>query len=167
MGKILIILLLFLSGCYTERKARSDIAKAHLNYPSILPALCADLFPVIETTIPGDTVFVTDTVFDAIFLHSDTTILNDTVRIVKTLPGKTVTVTNTITRVDTIIKVNTAEIAACAIARDNALQLAAEKTADVAKYKKLYRRWLWISLGLLAAALVWGYFKVKSSIIKK
>lgn len=158
---LLWITVLILSGCYTERKARQDISKAHLNYPSILPELCADLFPITETTIPGDTIFVTDTVFDAIFFPSDTTIINDTVRIVKTLPGKTITVTNTITRVDTIIKVNTAEIAACSIARDNALQLAAEKTADVAKWKKRANVRGLILLGLLLAAGVWTYFKIK------
>lgn len=158
---LLWIAVLILSGCYTPKRAAKQVAKASIVYPSVVAEICADLFPITETTIPGDTVFVTDTVFDAIFFPSDTTIINDTVRIVKTLPGKTITVTNTITRVDTIIKVNTAEIAACSIARDNAIQLAAEKTADVAKWKKRANVRGLILLGLLAAVLVWGYFKIK------
>lgn len=155
------VTVLILSGCYTERKARQEMSKAHLNYPSILPELCADLFPVTEITIQGDTVFVTDTVFDAIFFPSDTTILNDTVRIVKTLPGKTVTITNTVTRVDTIIQKSTAEIAACSIARDGAIKLANDNAATAAKWKKRATLYGFSALGLILVIGVWTYFKIK------
>lgn len=157
----IILSLWLLCGCYNQRKAQQQVAKADASYPSIIAELCAEKFPITEKIVKGDSVFKTDTVSDMIFIPADTVTINDTVRITKTLPGKTITVTNTIIRTDTIYKENTAALAACALARDNAIKLALAEKTRADKWKKRADTRGIILLGLILAFGVWGYFKIK------
>lgn len=156
-----LIIILLLAGCYSPKNARKQVMKVDLNYPDILVQYCRDKFPVVERIVKGDSVFVTDTVTDLIFIEADTVTVNDTVRITKTLPGKTITVTNTITRVDTIEIKTTADLKICETTRDQAVKLLTDKTAEASKHKKGKRNWMLLSLGLFIAIGVWTYFKIR------
>lgn len=80
MKKIL-ILALMLSGCYSQKKASKQIARAGIEYPELIAANCAEKFPVtakegkpIVTYLPADNKDYTgklDSLSDALnWMHS-------------------------------------------------------------------------------------------------
>lgn len=106
---LIFVLLVFMAvglfGCATQKKAE----KYYKKHPVELAKECADKFPVRDTVLKGDSVFVYDTLW-GLETHIDTLISEPQV-IVQT---KTVTVpkvvTKTITIRDTVIRENTAKI---------------------------------------------------------
>lgn len=128
------LIILLLTGCYTERKAKEQFSKAAVAYPAIPAAYCATEFPVKDSVIK-DTLLTTDTIFIQGGITEDTVIINDTVRItvIKTLPGKVIT--NTIHITDTIIRENTAAIKSCEIDKSKTIDLLVKKTSEADKYK--------------------------------
>lgn len=146
------ILFIFLSGCYNQRKAQQQVMKADSSYPYIIAKLCADKFPVIETVIKGDSVIVYDTVQGEGIIITETITVKDTVTITKTLPPKVIT--KNVYRVDTIVKENKAAIKACEISRDQALQIATDKTAEATIWKKKAKNRFWTLVGVGGAGLL-------------
>ena len=64
---LLLIVLILFSSCYTQKKAKKDIYKIKGNYPKLLDKYCADEFRSDrkDSIIKGDTVTITDTLFDS------------------------------------------------------------------------------------------------------
>lgn len=148
MIRYLLLILLF-CGCFSERKANKQFAKAVVAFPKIGAEFCANEFPVKDSIIK-DTVLTTDTILIQGGVIEDTVIVNDTVRItiVKTLPAKVIT--NTVHIRDTIIRENTAALKSCEIDKSKTIDLLVKKTDEANKYKGQARTrgwWLW---GLIA-----------------
>jgi len=151
----LLAVIIALSGCYGERKAREQFAKAAIAYPEIPAAYCANEFPVKDSVIRDTTL-----TFDTLFIEglSDTVFVQDfdTVRmtITKTLPGKVIT--NTVHIIDTIIRENTASVAACEIERSKLIGVIAGITKERDEYKgrAQKRGWIMWGLALLIAVIV-------------
>lgn len=146
-----VLLILILTGCYTERKAKNQFAKAVVAYPKISAEYCANEFPVKDSTI-RDTLITSDTVFIQGGITEDTIIMrvNDTVRItiIRELPGKVIT--NTIHVTDTIFQTNTAALELCEINRRQLTDLLTNTTADRDKYKGQAKKRGWIMWSLIA-----------------
>ena len=47
---IVVLLFLFLTGCYTEKKAGTQIIKAQTHYPDIVASLCGNMYPPLVYT---------------------------------------------------------------------------------------------------------------------
>jgi hypothetical protein len=148
MKYLVLIILLFFCGCYSERKAKSQFAKAAIAYPKLPAEYCAIIYPIKDSIIK-DTVLTTDTVLVQGQDITDT-IFGDTIRIttIRYLPGKIIT--NTIHVTDTIIRENTAALKLCEFDKSIALGLLKEKTAEAAKYKRQAKIRGWIMWGLIA-----------------
>ena len=161
MKYIIIILLVFLSSCYTERKAREQFAKAAVAYPDIPAEYCATEFPVKDSLVT-DTIYTTDTLesFDTLQV-TDTVVSKDTVRIriTQTLPGKTIT--NTIRIKDTIFQRNTAAEKLCELERGKVINLLQAKTAEYDGMKKKRNIWMIIAICSLAVNALFIYLKIK------
>lgn len=149
-----LLLILILTGCYSEKKARQQFDKAATSFPKIPAEYCADEFPIREETI-RDTLRTTDTLYSDMVIY-DTIMVQDfdTIRmyITKTLPGKVVT--NTIRITDTIIRENTADLKLCVIDKSTLTDLLSKKTAEADKYKGRAKTRGLISLGLLLFILI-------------
>lgn len=159
--KFTIFLLLICLSCNSLKKAQKDVAKISVTHPEVLAKYCADKFPVVETFLPGDTIIVTDTVFNSINIISDTVTTLDTVRITKTvtLPGKTITKTVTVT--DTIVKENTAQLKVCELERGKMVDLLASSNAESDKWQGKAKKRFWILIGLIVLLAGSLYFNVR------
>lgn len=146
-----LLLILILTGCYSERKAKNQFAKAVVAYPKIPAEYCANEFPVKDSVI-RDTTKTTDTVLIQGGITEDTLIIrvNDTVRItiIRELPGKIIT--NTIRITDTIIRENTAALRLCEIDKSQLTDLLTKKTTEADKYKAQAKKRGWFLWGLIA-----------------
>lgn len=158
---LVLSLVVVLSGCYTERKAKSQFGKAVAAYPLIAPEYCAVTFPIKEIVIQGkDSVITkTDTLWgDDGNVFRDTLYSHDTVRIYTThqLPGRIVN--NTFIRTDTIYKENTAALAASNIAlRDAVTHLTGEQVKSEER-RKDRNKWRLIAIteGVVIALGLFG-----------
>lgn len=158
------LIAVLLYSCYTEQKARQQFSKAAIAYPKLPAEYCATTYPVKDSLIT-DTLLTTDTLYvegpagDTIMVQDF-----DTVRIyiTKTLPAKIIT--NTIYIRDTILRENTAKLAACDIDKSIALGLLKKKTSESDEWeRKAHKRGLimWSTFGLIF--LILGlYFYLKS-----
>ena len=63
---MIVLAMMLLSSCYTQKKAKRDINKVRVNYPELLDRFCADEFKSDrkDSIIKGDTVKITDTFFN-------------------------------------------------------------------------------------------------------
>lgn len=164
-----VLLLIFLASCSTAKRTARKIEKAKavaIANPGAFAGICAVLFPVRDSLIKGDTVTRIDTVTN-IELVPDTVLVGDTVVITKTLPGKTITRTITVT--DTIIKENTARVEAIRLqlneATDKGMELSREndqlkKFRDSMRGKVHIPWWVLVIIGL--AVIGWAYWRIKA-----
>lgn len=122
---------------------------------------CAENFPVKEEYIKGDTVVHFDTLYVEGIIY-DTVTLNDTVYITRSLPGKVINRTFTIT--DTVIKENTAKSAMLQGIIDvlkienGVLQGKLSDTkAERDEWKKKARKRNWLLITLAAVFIGWQF----------
>lgn len=122
------------SGCTTAKKATRYMHE----HPEVAAEVCAEMFPVKDTVIKGDSIVVTDTLWGQEIVRDSVTV-NDTVRITTTLPGKTITKTVRVT--DTIVRENTARVATLENqlkeAIDEGLSLSRDRDHYKSKYEEL------------------------------
>lgn len=166
--KILIILcLVLLTGCYNQRKATVQHGKAVATFPIIGADYCARTYPARDSLIKGDTVLNFDTIYVAGETYLDTVRIGDTIRITRTvqLPGTIIKERYYIH--DTVIKVNTAAVDQCAILRDQAINIATDKTKEAAKLKKSSNKWRMIAIGLMIVVGLGLFFKARTMFTKK
>lgn len=155
---ILLLLLLLLSGCMTERKRADVFHRYARENPTELAELCADKFPPKVATIKGKT---------------DTVTKRDTVKVKVPvpMPGGTdtlwadcppsETIYRYINRTDTIMQENTALIAELqgklsAAEKALAVEAALRKKAEDASHNRLY--WI-IGLGIALIGAAYLVFK--------
>ena len=153
--------LVLLTGCYTLPKATRQHGKAVATFPAIGADYCARTYPPRDSVIKGDSIVTLDTLYIGGEIINDTTVLRDTIRITKVvqLPGREVT--RTVIRVDTVRLVNTAAVDLCRIQQGQAVAALEKEQARADKYRKRATTWMLVALGLLLAAGVWGYFKLR------
>lgn len=164
----LFAIIIFLSGCLTTKKVINKV-KDSANITEALKPYFFEKYPCINDTvtkfIPGKEIIKTDT--NTVYIDGEPTVINDTLYIERT---KVKTVTNTVTSVDTFIKIvedkrminywrNNAD--SCHdnlnMANSSISILKAEIKANKAE-KNTYKV---ILIGLLILAALYGYFKLK------
>ena len=142
---LVVFLLIFLSGCYTQKKAQKQIGKADYTYPELTAAFCKDSYPCVII----DSVTRIDTLTDFIEIELPGTV--DTVRRNDTVILRTNTVqAKYIQKVNTVTKVDSGAIKLLNIQLSNARQ-SEEKYRGKAEDKSDWVKWLLILCGLLLA----------------
>lgn len=106
--------MVLLQSCSTLEKRISKAKSIAYQNPKDFADLCATLFPVKEQIIKGKDSIITDTVREEKIVKVPVVVKGDTV-IVEARCPKSSTVTRTVTRVDTIVKENTAKLTAVQI----------------------------------------------------
>jgi hypothetical protein len=159
----LILLIGFIVGCYSEKKATTQFNKAVLSYPHIPLDYCSSTFPdkpdsvIIKTDTIVEIATMDSLVYDTLLLKHDSLLIRT---IVKT---KIVTV-----RKDSIIyRENKAEsqrlqllINDCQSNSNAILKSNQDKDLIIAEWKgKAKKRWLWIAL-LIGGAAAFTAFKI-------
>lgn len=134
-------------------------------HPEVLAPICADKYPVKDSVVKGDSVILYDTLY-GIKVQSDTVVTKDTVRITNTLPAKIIT--KTVRIVDTVIRENTARVAAAEYDKNKALDALANNNIVLEKWRSDYyemrgkrnkfRLWLFILIG---AGGMFAFLKIK------
>jgi hypothetical protein len=160
---VVLMLVALLSGCYSQRKAKSQFAKAATAYPEIPADYCARIYPSKDSLIKGDTVATFDTIYTGGETVFDTVRVGDTIRIIKTvqLPG-----TKIIERYfvhDTLQVVNTAEIDLCRIEMHKAINLATDYKKKYEKWEAIAKKRFWIiaGMGFVIALGLFGFLRKK------
>lgn len=183
MKKVLLILLsLFimvgisrcLTGCATQQSVNKKVhrkaekAKKYLKDNYLLPKICAEEFPIKTEYIKGDSIVHFDTLYVDGVIY-DTVVLNDTVYITRSLPGKVINKTIRIT--DTVVKENTARVAALQIEIDalNAQKAVLELQLKVSQdetqsWKTKARKRQWLIYAICGGIVVFIGFKLRKSI---
>ena len=164
---LIIILPTLIIGCYSKRKAQTQFAKA-VAYDGSIPAkYCAQTFPVIEKIIKGKDSIIVDTLWGEGETITRTLIerVRDTVYITKYIQGNTIR--ETIVRTDTIVKENTAALAASRLELGKALTIATDKTNEATKWRKIARKRFWIIAGMGAAMALGIFAMIRRKVVKK
>lgn len=103
-----LVVLVVATGCMTKKNAVEYVRVT----PKVSAPLCAELYPVKNIFIPGEDRVVTDTMTVTDTISNTYRIVeNDTVFITKHIPTIQ-TITRTITKIDTIVKVDSAAMVA-------------------------------------------------------
>ena len=168
---IVIILLLLFSRWSPERKAQIEEKKdakatQRLLARGVLNDICAEIYPVKDSIIKGDSVLVLDTLYIPGEISTDTLIEKDTVRITttKTLPSKTII--KTVHVIDTIVRENTANIEACKDDNRKLIDLLTVKTKESDTWKGKAKKRNIIIFILAGAIGMWTFIKLKSKFTK-
>jgi len=104
--KYILLLIIILSSCLTEKKSVKQLALIQNKFPSLIAQNCADKFPIKESVEIREVVTY-DTIKSVDTLIKDSIINNEVIRFVY-LPGKTITKT---IKKDSIIRLeNTAKL---------------------------------------------------------
>lgn len=165
-----LLLTLILVGCYNERKATQQFAKAAVAYPRIGAEYCSDKYPIKDSLI-RDTSYHFDTLYmagknDTAYYFAHDTLTRIITKIVPQI------ITKEIHIVDTIIKENTAAVRLCEIDKNNAIKLAVDQTKIANDFKAKAHKRGTIMWSIIAAIVIggglWVYSKVSSpgSLIK-
>jgi hypothetical protein len=120
---LILFVIVFFSGCYTERKATKDVIKAHVHYPNVSSKVCSDLFPPVQRTAETEKIYygVPEYIHDTVILITDSIVY------------KTITTTKTVR--DTVVKTDTKTIVNRA--REAELELIVEKRdAAISEHEK-------------------------------
>jgi hypothetical protein len=158
LATIAAIFISFLSGCSTFQKQQAKAEAFYSQYPNELAKVCADQFPVTERVIKGKDSIHRDTLKKYITVNCPPN-GKDTVKLQVPI---TQTITNTIVRVDSIVKENTAKTQ---VFKDQNGVLGAQNeklTKDLAAANKLAAdRIFWIiRLSILLLALIsWHIYR--------
>lgn len=156
------VLALVMSGCYTQKKALRQVAKAHNTYPQIPAKFCAEMYDptdsvhILKEYIQGEDVVYTDTVVEVYNVL-------DTVTIVKYL-------TRTVKSVDTVrdTKYITTENKAGLKLRDGEIAELKQALTETLADRQMWRNWaIWLGIAWIVAILafiVWLWVKSKTKI---
>lgn len=159
-----LILIILLTGCFTEKKAKQQFSKINITYPEIPISYCADKFGGKDTVIVGDTLIRTDTIYEQTEGRSDTVLRNDTVIITRTLPSTVIT--KTIVRTDTVRTENKAAIALCELNNRKMTDLLVKQTSMTDNWKKKAKTRFYVMWALILVIVGWiasriyGMFKL-------
>lgn len=167
--RYLILITIILSSCYTRPVANKQHGRAIATFPDIGAEFCARIYPCDTTGTKSDTVTVLDTLWTdpEIEILYDTTTVNDTIRIVKTLPAITKVVTKTVTIRDTIRIKDQADLDACNIEKSKVIQLANDQTAERKKYQKRATKWTIAAIIMGSLILLWLFLAIRKRVIAK
>ena len=162
-----IAVLLLLTGCYSERKARGQHAKAVVAYPKIGAEFCAENYKPKDSIAPGITVTVIDTIYQGGEIITDTVFSKDTVHIrtIVQQPGRVIT--NTVHRVDTMYIENIAALKVAANERRQAIELLAAKTTESDKWRTIALKRFWIIAGMGAVIGIGLFLRIRKMFTPK
>lgn len=155
MRRLILIPLIALCGCSAQYKQQRDIKKLQslvLQQPNEFARLSDLLNPCFDGTAKSDTIISlhTDTLFEKGI--SDTVRINDTIRITKTLPGKQINHTRTVTIRDTV-KDGRSEAYLKSQLQVKSDSLVISKT-QLSQTKKSRNIWMWIAIGAILIIVV-------------
>ena len=161
------LLAILLSGCYSQRKAQNQFAKAVAYTPELAATYCALTFPIKEKIIKGKDSVIVDTLWGEGETITRTLVerVRDTVYITKYIQGNTIR--ETIVRTDTVVKENTAALAAARLELGKALTIATDKTNEATKWRKIAKKRFWVIAGMGAAMALGIFAMIRRKIVKK
>lgn len=158
MKNLIILFFLFLiCGCNVERRQLDKLDAYAVKYPIQMRALANQLYPCFNGKAKSDTVIKTHT--DTLIQEgSITTVrIKDTVYVTKTMPGKVITNTRTLSIHDTV-----SDLRAIGVLNNDfkikADSLVMVKTQQVGTKHNL-NIWRWIAIGCMA--LIFGWIAIK------
>lgn len=152
MGKFsLVILVLLLSSCYTQKRATMQVIRAHSTFPVVVADYCATHYPPIIGAGRIDTLLQLDTLIEEHHYFNKT---RDTVTIDRI---KTITRTETITRTDTVE--NTAKVAAL-------WEQIQSLNLDFKEEQKKHKQWKNTGMALIALIVILGLGAVMKFVLK-
>lgn len=161
MKKLVLIPLIALCGCSASYKQQRDVKKLQslvLQQPNEFARLSDLLNPCFDGEVKSDTIITlhTDTLIENGI--SDTVRINDTVRITKTLQGKTITNTKKVVIHDTIPDGRkVAYLNTQLKVKSDSLVI---KNTQLSQKNKAKNTWMWIALGSILIIVVYGTIKI-------
>jgi hypothetical protein len=163
MKKISIVFLLFLSGCYSQKKASVQLNKIDSSFPTMLARYCGVNHPCKEGFIVGKDIIIVDTLLvageDRIII--DTSYYFDTIYVTKTVTLPPKIVTKKIVRVDTSF-IDGPKLGACELERVRVSKLLEAVTIESDRWKKIAIKRFWIIVGLLGLISFGLFIKFQS-----
>lgn len=147
----LVILVLSLSSCYTQKRATMQVVRAHTVFPVVVADYCAKQYPPNFGIGRADTILQYDTLIEEHHFFSKT---RDTVTVERI---KTITRTETVTRVDTVENSAKAEALWGQI---QALNL------DLVSEQKKHKQWKNTGMALMALIVLLGVGAVMKFVLK-
>lgn len=152
MKKLVLIPLIALCGCNVQKRQIEKMQVFALRYPNEFARLSDLLNPCFDGTAKSDTIITlhTDTLFEK--GTSDTIRINDTVHITKTLPGKQINHTRTVTIRDTV-KDGRSEAYLKSQLQVKSDSLVISKT-QLSEKTKAKNTWMWIAIGAILIIVI-------------
>lgn len=158
MKNLIIIFSLFLiCGCNVERRQLDKLDAYSIKYPIEMQRLANQLYPCFDGKAKSDTVIKTHT--DTLIQDGVTTTvrIKDTVYVTKTMPGKVITRTNTVTIRDTLKDLRSEGVL------NNELRTKSDSTiiykTQLLQAKKSKNTWMWIAIA--GMVLIGGFLAIK------
>lgn len=153
---VIILSMLLLASCYTQKKAEKQVTKAHINHPLVVAKFCGDVFPPKTITkIEKEYIQGKDSlIYDTISVDCEE-VINEVERIVK------VPVIREHYRVDTFREnrtdsvENTAKVKALEIALSDEVKLRVQAETKAKRLtNQSYFLWSWFVLSILGIGFI-------------
>ena len=129
MKKLLMILMVVISSCYTPNKANKELKKAYENYPEAVASFARDKFPCKETTT--DSVVNTEYDFIEIKCPDSSSQVIDTIFLTKPTKPKTYIIYK-----DKFVAIPSTTKIITKVVRDSTCEILLNKSVMDAKYSK-------------------------------
>lgn len=159
--KLLLLIPLFLIGCNVERRQLDKLDSYAVKYPIEFKRLSNTLNPCFDGKAKSDTVIKTHT--DTLIQDGITTTvrIKDTVYVTKTLPGRIINNTRTVTIRDTVKDLRSEGVLNNELkAKSDSTLIYKTKYTQIQKEKK---NWMWLAIA--GWALVIGFFIIKGYLL--
>lgn len=156
MKKFLLLIILFAAACNTVKKQQRNAEAFYRSYPEKLAKECAEKFPVDTIYKHGATIVKSDTITvkgDSISCPPYINAKGDTVFVKVKCPDNKI-IHDTIIRIDTIVKANTALAVYLGYQKDSLQNELIKVTTlkDIAEKHAKTRLWILIGICVLAVA---------------
>lgn len=158
-------LCLFISCSVTRKNQRDEkkFARIVVQHPEFAANYCSVTYPVKDSFITHtDSIEVADTLWGLDFIHDTTN--NFVITEPPVLKPKTIIVTKVITRVDTIVKISTADIVAANLRNGKLVDMLNISIIEVNKYKTKANHRMLINFGLIFLIAGYLFFKIRKKI---
>ncbi len=157
MKKLIPLFLIILTGCNVERRQMDKLDAYAVKYPIEMSRLANELYPCFTGKAKSDTVIKTHT--DTLIQDGITTTIRikDTVYVTKTLPGRTITNTRTLSIHDTVT--NDRAIGDLKNQFTNKSDSLMKVNVKLEDKQKALNTWRWLAIGLLV--LIGSFLAIK------
>lgn len=158
MRRLILIPLIALFGCNVQKRQIEKLQVFALRYPNEFARLSDLLNPCFDGEVKSDTIISTHT--DTLLVDGVTTTVRvkDTVFVTKTLPGKTITNTRTVTIKDTVKDGRAISYLNSQLkVKSDSLVIVKTQMSQVKKTKNIL---MWILIGIAVVVVAYGAIKI-------